>query len=67
MTMQWFLKAAERGNVRAQHRVGLAYETARGVGKDIGQALSWCGAFYTARFVVSLLTSGSQVPQGSGQ
>src|SRR5262249_30768340 len=38
---QWFLKAAERGNVRAQHRVGLAVETGRGVAKDVHQALLW--------------------------
>lgn len=41
LSAQWFLKAADRGNVRAQHRVGLAYETGRGVGKDITQALQW--------------------------
>ena len=41
LLLQWFSKAAERGNVRAQHRMGLAYETGRGVAKDISLALQW--------------------------
>ena len=34
-------KAAERGYVRAQHRLGICYKLGKGVEKDIHKAFEW--------------------------
>jgi TonB family protein len=39
--VEWFRKAAEQGDVRAQYRLGLAYSTGTGVDRDYVQAHKW--------------------------
>ena len=39
--LKWYTKAAEQGNVAAQHKLGLMYEDGRGTPKDYKQAVKW--------------------------
>jgi TPR repeat protein len=39
--MQWFLRAAEQGNVAAQSALGAYYWAGRGVPEDLSKAYFW--------------------------
>ena len=39
--VKWYRKAAEQGNVNAQHNLGLCYYYGTGVGVDKSEALKW--------------------------
>ena len=39
--MEWYGKAAEQGNAKAQYNLGLRYENGQGVAQDYGKAVEW--------------------------
>jgi TPR repeat protein len=39
--VKWYKKAAEKGNVDAQFRLGYCYEQGRGVKGSYGEAIKW--------------------------
>ena len=39
--VQYYHKAAEQGNAKAQNNLGLCYEKGRGVTKSISEAVKW--------------------------
>jgi len=39
--VEWYLKAAEKGHVRAQYRLGLFYATGTGVDKNLKESGKW--------------------------
>jgi len=39
--VEWFLKAAEKGDQIAQHRIGYLYEKGRGCEIDLVKAMHW--------------------------
>ena len=41
MAGEWYRKAAEQGNVRAQYSLGVMYETGQGISQDNVQAYLW--------------------------
>ena len=41
--VQWFRKAAEQGDAKAQYNLGIAYESGRGVRQDSALAQEWYG------------------------
>ena len=38
---QWYRKAADQGNARAQYNLGTLYEAGNGVEKDVDKAVEW--------------------------
>ena len=41
LAMEWFRKAAEQGEARAQMKLGLMYQTGGGVAQDDKEAVKW--------------------------
>ena len=41
VAVEWYRKAAEQGNVRAQYSLGVMYETGQGISQDNVQAYLW--------------------------
>ena len=41
LAVEWYRKAAEQGNVRAQYSLGVMYETGQGISQDNVQAYLW--------------------------
>ena len=41
MAVEWYRKAAEQGNIRAQYSLGVMYEAGQGVSQDSVQAYLW--------------------------
>jgi len=39
--LKWWRKAADQGNARAQHNVGIMYAAGRGATRDLVQAYMW--------------------------
>jgi TPR repeat protein len=37
----WYRKAADQGNAKAQHNLGVLYNFGRGVAQDDAQAVAW--------------------------
>ena len=41
MALEWYLKAAEQGNAKAQYSLGYCYYWGKGVEEDKKEALKW--------------------------
>jgi TPR repeat protein len=41
LAVEWFRKAAERGDAKAQYNLGTAYDKGQGVAQDYAQAAQW--------------------------
>ena len=39
--MQWYTKAAEQGDARAQHNLAVCFKNGQGVEQDLEQAMTW--------------------------
>jgi hypothetical protein len=71
--LQWYLKAAEQGNVRAEERLGELYEDGKGVRQDFVQAAAWyrkaadLGDIEAEKRLANLYNLGWGVPQDFAQ
>jgi TPR repeat protein len=71
--LQWYAKAAEQGNPRAEFRLGALYESGRGVRQDFALAAAWYrkaaerGDIEAELSLAALYSNGFGVPQDYAQ
>ncbi len=73
LAAEWFRKAADKGDAKAQYNLGMAYDTGQGVTQDYKQAAEWYrkaavqGLAQAQNNLGILYKQGQGVPQDNGQ
>ncbi len=66
MAAEWYRKAAEQGDARAQNNLGYMYDTNRGVEADAEQAVYWYQLAATAGNVNAQINLANSYHRGRG-